>query len=182
VSSGSEVELCKWTDRQTDVTSPIYVHFMHKEHVTSGEGLSIIDSAYYINKGSFCPRSKHVNHIREEICSSLDGQLKLYYNSLYTAVFYNLLRYLLRTCFQFYNPIFRSSLLNYVTTLNAVHIIITPYVYYTFKLQFCDIYFKLVSCMSSSWLYWTLCIIHMHNLSIPLVYVSKNCMYVALKY
>jgi hypothetical protein len=67
------------------------------------------------------------------------------------------------TCFWIYDLIFRSSLPSHITTLNAVHIIVTiPYAYYTGKLQFCDVYIKLVFNMSSI----LLCCV---------VYMSKIC-------
>jgi hypothetical protein len=40
------------------------------------ESPSVIDSAYYINKGILCPRNNYAHHITEEV---LDGYIKTFY-------------------------------------------------------------------------------------------------------
>jgi hypothetical protein len=51
----------------------------------SGWGLlTVIECAYYINKGILCPRNTDVYHVSEDILNSFDAQFKIYLSVNFT--------------------------------------------------------------------------------------------------
>jgi hypothetical protein len=42
----------------------------------SGKSTSLIGSARFINEAILCSRNNDADHISEEVCNSLDGQIK----------------------------------------------------------------------------------------------------------